>query len=60
MAHTTTSNRNLTMEVTSQPAASKATATKSTMLQFTGGDQRTGMFIFKKVVVSPTDDWDSG
>ena len=48
------------MEVTSQPAASKATATKSTKLPFTDADQRTGMFVFKKVVVSPTDDWDSG
>lgn len=49
------------MEVTSQPADPKATAMKSTMLSFTGAaDQRTGMFIFEKVVVSPTDDWDSG
>ena len=48
------------MEVTSQPADSKATATKSIMLPFIGVDQRTGMFIFKKVIVPPTDDWDSG
>ena len=48
------------MEVTSQPADSKATATKSTMLPFNGADQRTSMFIFKKVIVSPADDRDSG
>ena len=47
------------MEVTSQPADSKATATKSIML-FTGADQRTGMFILKKVVVSSTDERNSG
>ena len=48
------------MEVTSQPVDSKATATKSTIMQFSSADQRTSMFIFKKVVVSPTDEWDSG
>ena len=60
MAHTAKSKGSLTMEVTFQPADSKATARKSTMLQFTDADQRTGMFFFKKVVVSPTDDWDFG
>ena len=48
------------MEVTSQPADSNATATKSAILSLTGADQCMGMFIFKKVVVPPTDDWDSG
>ena len=48
------------MEVTSQPADSKAMATKSTMLSVTGTDQRTSMLIDKKVIVSPADDWNSG
>ena len=48
------------MEVTSQPADSNAMASISAMPSLTGADQRTGMFIFKKVVVSPTDDRDFG
>ena len=48
------------MDITSQPADSKATAAKSTMLPFNGADQRTSMLIFKKVIVSPADDRDSG
>lgn len=47
------------MEVTSQPADSKA-RNEINYVPFTSADQRTGMFIFKKVVVSPTDDRDSG
>jgi hypothetical protein len=48
------------MVVTSQPADSKATAMNTTILPVHRGGQLTGMFFFKKVVVSSADTWDSG
>jgi len=48
------------MEVASQPADSKAMAKIFNLLQFTSAGLFTGMFIVKKLVVSPGDGWDSG
>ena len=48
------------MEITSQPADAKAMAMNINLIAFTDAGSRTVMFVYKKMVVSRTDEWNSG